>query len=117
MEKILTTPPKIFNMHTQSNTPNQNTPPNPLDIDNNQKSQNPICNSGKTGTPDRLKVPKAFKYPERYTSPTDQMMSPVTRGILARGRKGSKLLPPSLNQPKIQGVQIQELGLFQIDKC
>ncbi|GFP90407.1 ureide permease 2 [Phtheirospermum japonicum] len=70
----------------------------------------PISISGKTGTPDRLKVPKAFKYIERYTSPTDQMMSPVTRGILARGRKGSKLLPPSANQTMIQAFQLQEFG-------
>ncbi|KAM7279504.1 hypothetical protein ACFE04_006638 [Oxalis oulophora] len=50
-------------------------------------------------TPDRLKVPKAFKYPERYRSPTDAMMSPITKGLLARNRKPAAvaLLPPSLN--------------------
>ncbi|GFP79757.1 hypothetical protein PHJA_000119200 [Phtheirospermum japonicum] len=80
---------------------------------------NTPCDSGKIGAPDQLKVPEAFKYPERYTSPTDQMMTPVTRGIIARSRKGSKLLPPSVaNQPpKIQALQIQESGLFQVDKC
>jgi hypothetical protein len=28
-------------------------------------------------------------------------MSPVTKGLLARSRKGSVLLPPSLNQTKV----------------
>ncbi|CAH9092583.1 unnamed protein product [Cuscuta epithymum] len=36
--------------------------------------------------PARLKVPKPFKYPERYTSPTDQMMSPVSKRLLGDGR-------------------------------
>ncbi|KAI3452214.1 hypothetical protein Pfo_008879 [Paulownia fortunei] len=106
MDKILQTPPKVPTVDAENNTPDQNTP------------RPTSCNSGKNGTPDRLKVPKALKYPESYTSPTDQMMSPVTRGILARSRKGSKLLPPSAaNQPKIQDLQLQEFGLFQIDKC
>ncbi|KAI3462882.1 hypothetical protein Pfo_019545, partial [Paulownia fortunei] len=109
-------PPKIPSIHEENNNPDQNTPPPPNQA-NIQKSHNPICNSGKTGTPDRLKVPKAFKYPERYTSPTDQMMSPVTRGILARSRKGSKLLPPSAKQTKIQALQLQELGQLQTEKC
>ncbi|KAL3636553.1 hypothetical protein CASFOL_018852 [Castilleja foliolosa] len=77
---------------------------------NNTKSNSPnICiNSGKTGTPDRLKLPnKAFKHIERYTSPTDQMMSPVTRGILERSRKGSRLLPPSANLIKVQALQLE----------
>uniref|UniRef100_A0A3Q7F9E0 Uncharacterized protein n=2 Tax=Solanum lycopersicum TaxID=4081 RepID=A0A3Q7F9E0_SOLLC len=57
-------------------------------------------------TPDRLKVPKPFKYPERYTSPTDQMMSPVSKRLLiGRSRKSSTLLPPSKNR---QGLQLQE---------
>ncbi|KAK6129140.1 hypothetical protein DH2020_037118 [Rehmannia glutinosa] len=90
-----------------------------VDAENNAQNTQPLtCNSGKIGTPDRLKVPKAFKYPERYTSPTDQIMSPVTRGILARSRKGSKLLPPSAaKQPKIQAIHLQELDMFKVDKC
>ncbi|XP_038881324.1 uncharacterized protein LOC120072868 [Benincasa hispida] len=43
----------------------------------------------KNGTPNRLKLPIAFKYPERYTSPTDLMISPISKGILARTRKGA----------------------------
>ncbi|KAF1002675.1 hypothetical protein AG4045_006258 [Apium graveolens] len=35
----------------------------------------------KTSTPDRLKVPKPFKFPERYTSPTDLMVSPVSKEL------------------------------------
>lgn len=39
----------------------------------------------------------------RYRSPTDSMMSPVTKGLLARNRKagGGSLLPPSINQTKV----------------
>ncbi|KAJ8546228.1 hypothetical protein K7X08_018811 [Anisodus acutangulus] len=63
-------------------------------------------------TPERLKVPKPFKYPERYTSPTDQMMSPVSKRLLiGRSRKTSTLLPPSKNRPLhqhlVQGLQLQ----------
>lgn len=68
-------------------------------------------------TPDRLRVPKAFKYPERYTSPTDLIMSPISRGLLARSRKGgaTALLPPSIiNQPKIQDLRVQDVGVLQI---
>ncbi|CAI0387062.1 unnamed protein product [Linum tenue] len=35
-----------------------------------------------------LQVPKAFKYPERYRSPTDAMVSPITRGLMGRKRRG-----------------------------
>ncbi|CAN4079463.1 unnamed protein product [Withania somnifera] len=74
-------------------------------------------------TPDRLKVPKPFKYyPERYTSPTDQMMSPVSKRLLiGRSRKASTLLPPSQNRPlhqhMVQGLQLQESGLCQSLNC
>ncbi|CAA0828364.1 hydroxyproline-rich glycoprotein family protein [Striga hermonthica] len=80
-------------------------------------TNSPTLDPAKTGTPDRLKVPaEPFKYLERYTSPTDQMMSPVTRRIIARSKKGIKLLPPSnaiANQPKIQGLRLQEPGMFE----
>ncbi|KAH6774590.1 hydroxyproline-rich glycoprotein family protein [Perilla frutescens var. hirtella] len=96
MDRILQTLPNSV----ENSPPNlQNTPPPPPP---------PACNPGRNGTPDRLKVPKPFKHPERYASPTDQMMSPVSRGILARGRKGSKLLPPSANHHKIQALKLQE---------
>lgn len=68
----------------------------------------------KTSTPDRLKVPNAFKYPEseRYRSPTDSMMSPVSKGLLARHRKGPALLPPTINHQQIQELLVQNVGLF-----
>ncbi|KNA05151.1 hypothetical protein SOVF_193050 [Spinacia oleracea] len=57
-------------------------------------------------TPDRLKLPKAFKYPERYTSPTDNILSPISKGLLARkSTRGGALLPPSLIHSKIQEMQ------------
>ncbi|KAK9231876.1 hypothetical protein WN943_022117 [Citrus x changshan-huyou] len=70
--------------------------------------------SRKTNTPDRIKVPKAFKYPEsaRYRSPTDSMMSPVTKGLLARHRKGPALLPPTVNHQQIQELLVQNVGLL-----
>ncbi|XP_073128896.1 uncharacterized protein [Henckelia pumila] len=102
MEKVPQTPPKSPAKDTIAS--DQNTPP-PLNQTTSPKSPSPICSGRKTGTPERLKVPKAFKYPERYTSPTDQMISPVTRGILARSKMGRKLLPPSTNQPKIEAVK------------
>ncbi|CAN0857801.1 hypothetical protein LINGRAHAP2_LOCUS6931 [Linum grandiflorum] len=48
-----------------------------------------------------LQLPKAFNYPERYKSPTDTMVSPITKGILAR-----KTRPPSATAPStlFQGV-------------
>ncbi|KAL9242494.1 hypothetical protein vseg_016486 [Gypsophila vaccaria] len=60
-------------------------------------------------TPDRLKLPKPFKYPERYTSPTDHMMSPISKGLLARTRRGraGALLPPSITPSKIHELQPQ----------
>ncbi|XP_039005521.1 uncharacterized protein LOC120132895 isoform X3 [Hibiscus syriacus] len=91
----------------------ENTPP----LQDQKLDENPQ-DSGKdlrkTCTPDRLKVPKAFKYPERYRSPTDSMMSPVTKGLLARNRKaGGSLLPPSINQTKIHELRVQDNGLSQ----
>ncbi|EOY03678.1 hypothetical protein QQP08_014285 [Theobroma cacao] len=87
-------------------------PPQNQQID--QNSQDSSNDLKKTCTPDRLKVPKAFKYPERYRSPTDSMMSPVTKGLLARNRKGgASLLPPSINQTKIHELRVQDVGLSQ----
>ncbi|KAB2064301.1 hypothetical protein ES319_A09G009600v1 [Gossypium barbadense] len=65
----------------------------------------------KTCTPRRLNLPNAFNFPER--SPTDSVVSPVTRGLLARDRKaGGSLLPPSINQAKIHELRVEEIGLF-----
>ncbi|KAB2011299.1 hypothetical protein ES319_D09G009900v1 [Gossypium barbadense] len=67
----------------------------------------------KTCTPRRLNLPNAFNFPERYRSPTDSVVSPVTRGLLARNRKaGGSLLPPSINHTKIHELRVEEIGLF-----
>ncbi|KAK6928096.1 hypothetical protein RJ641_006687 [Dillenia turbinata] len=79
---------------------NQLTPP--PSFQTKEKPKNSGIEFGKNGTPDRLKVPKAFKYSERYTSPTDLMVSPVTKGVLARTRKAGARLPPAFNQIKVQ---------------
>ncbi|XP_057481804.1 uncharacterized protein LOC130768732 isoform X2 [Actinidia eriantha] len=90
-------------IHPQNTDLGPKTPPQNQRI--GQKSQNT--------TPDRLKVPKAFKYPERYRSPTDLMVSPISKGLLARTRKPGILLPPTIVQPNIQDMSSQEVGLSQ----
>ncbi|XP_024978540.1 protein HUA2-LIKE 1-like [Cynara cardunculus var. scolymus] len=72
-----------------------------------------------TVAPTPLIVPKAFKYPEMYMSPTDLIMSPVTKGILARTRsnKSSHPLQPSSTskeQHKIQVSKFEEMGTLEI---
>ncbi|XVE83682.1 hypothetical protein DITRI_Ditri16bG0106100 [Diplodiscus trichospermus] len=111
MEQVMEKP---FNGPIQSENGGleNKTPPQNQKID--QNSQDSGNEFRKSCTPDRLKVPKAFKYPERYRSPTDSMMSPVTKGLLARNRKGgASLLPPSLNQTKIHELRVQGAGLSQ----
>ncbi|XP_039005520.1 uncharacterized protein LOC120132895 isoform X2 [Hibiscus syriacus] len=114
MEMVEQAIEKPFNSSTRpENGGLENTPP----LQDQKLDENPQ-DSGKdlrkTCTPDRLKVPKAFKYPERYRSPTDSMMSPVTKGLLARNRKaGGSLLPPSINQTKIHELRVQDNGLSQ----
>ncbi|XP_039069320.1 uncharacterized protein LOC120215844 [Hibiscus syriacus] len=105
---------KPFNSSTLTESGGlENTPP----LQDQKRDENPQ-DSGKdprkTCTPDRLKLSKAFNYPERYRSPTDSIMSPVTKGILARNRKaGGSLLPPSINQTKIHELPAQDVGLSQ----
>ncbi|XP_057491960.1 uncharacterized protein LOC130777575 [Actinidia eriantha] len=102
MEDAPKTPPKTP-IQPQNTDFGTRTPPQNQKF--GQKSQNT--------TPDRLKVPKAFKYPERYTSPTDLMVSPISKGLLARTRKPGIHLPPIITQPKIQDVTSQEVGVSQ----
>ncbi|KAI7736947.1 hypothetical protein M8C21_018241 [Ambrosia artemisiifolia] len=66
--------------------------------------------------PTPLVVPKAFKYPEMYSSPTDSIMSPVSKGLLfarTRSKKSSGQLRNSSStnkeQPKIQDSKIGTL--------
>ncbi|XP_038700908.1 uncharacterized protein LOC119997793 [Tripterygium wilfordii] len=116
-ESHLKSPEKTKNMVLDCNTPPPPPPPPPQDPlkEQNSRSCSGDVKMGNMGTPERLKVPKAFKYPERYRSPTDLMMSPVSKGLLlAKNRKGSGvLLPPSLNQTnqKIQDDDIKDAGL------
>ncbi|KAK9271633.1 hypothetical protein L1049_001996 [Liquidambar formosana] len=111
MEKVVETPPKSP-IQSENTLLDCKTPPQNQQTD--EKSQNSGSDCRKSATPDRLKVPKAFKYPERYTSPTDLMMSPVSKGLLARSRRGGALLPPTRNQTKIQDLRLQDVGLLQI---
>ncbi|KAF5480194.1 hypothetical protein F2P56_000960, partial [Juglans regia] len=110
MENVLNVPPKSP-IQPENTIIDCKTPP--LNQQNDENHRNPGNDLRKPSTPDRLKVPKAFKYPERYRSPTDSMMSPVTKGLLARSRKGGVLLPPSINQTKIQDLRVQEVGVFE----
>ncbi|KAK7266566.1 hypothetical protein RIF29_19214 [Crotalaria pallida] len=111
MDNMLKTPPKVP-IHKQTAQPECKTPTPIQQTDQNyQSSSNDELR--KAVTPDRLRVPKAFKYPERYTSPTDLMMSPITKGLLARSKKGSVPLPPGINQPKIPDMCLQDVGPFQ----
>ncbi|GMI98234.1 hypothetical protein HRI_003492700 [Hibiscus trionum] len=113
METVEQAIEKPFNTSPQSeNGGLENTPPL-QDQKLDENSQDSGKDLKKTCTPDRLRVPKAFKYPERYRSPTDSMMSPVTKGLLARNRKagGSLLVPPSINQTRIHELRVRDTGL------
>ncbi|XVF14397.1 hypothetical protein REPUB_Repub09cG0055300 [Reevesia pubescens] len=112
MEQVIEKPFNSSPIQSENAGSENKTPPQNQKID--QNSQDSGNDLRKTCTPDRLKVPKAFKYPERYRSPTDSMMSPVTKGLLARNRKaGGSLLPPSINQTKIHELRVRDVGLSQ----
>ncbi|CAN7093593.1 uncharacterized protein LOC103840265 [Brassica rapa] len=102
---VLNSPPKTQSDHHEVTVLNSESLPRPFpETDKNQESPprasiNDLMK--KIVTPDRLRVPVAFKHPERYRSPTDAMMSPITQGLLARSRKASgSLIPPSFNLSK-----------------
>ncbi|KAK1432918.1 hypothetical protein QVD17_09821 [Tagetes erecta] len=87
---------------TSPNSPPSNSPPPPT-----------------ATTPAPLVVPKAFKYPEMYTSPTDSIMSPISKGLLARTRskKSSRPLTNSsaiVEQHKIQNSKFAEINAHEI---
>ncbi|KAH9607254.1 hypothetical protein KSS87_014412 [Heliosperma pusillum] len=75
------------------------------------KHTNDTCKCKPLATPDRLSVPKPFKYPERYTSPTDQIMSPISKGLLGKTRRGraATRLSPSVTHSKIHELRPQSL--------
>ncbi|PIA57700.1 hypothetical protein AQUCO_00600434v1 [Aquilegia coerulea] len=92
----------------------EKTPPNQT-IKPDQKSPISCVETSckNNNTPNPLKVPKAFKYPERYRSPTDQVLSPISKGLLARRKKLGPILPPTKTPPKIPDQCSQGVGLFQ----
>ncbi|XP_057447713.1 uncharacterized protein LOC130739440 [Lotus japonicus] len=113
-DTTLKTPPKIP-IEAQSTEPECKTP-TPIPQPPQNDDPNSTDELRKSLIPDPLRVPKAFKFPERYTSPTDSIMSPVTKGLLARGKKGVAKLPPGKYHPKIPDMSLQEVGPFQNNK-
>lgn len=65
MENMLKTPPKVP-IQTQTAQPECKTPTQVQQPDENDRNFSNELR--KPVTPDRLRVPKAFKYPERYTN-------------------------------------------------
>ncbi|KAI3932529.1 hypothetical protein MKW92_047524, partial [Papaver armeniacum] len=49
-----------------------------------------------------------------YMSPTDKLMSPVSKGLLARSKRPGSLIPPSANPPKILDKCFQDVGVSQV---
>ncbi|KAL2897436.1 Transcription termination factor Rho [Bienertia sinuspersici] len=102
-----------FNLISENNLENEK------DVENKSYHGDSVCKrkvSAGLCTPDRLKLPKPFKFSERYTSPTDNMMSPITKGILARKNKIGALLPPSITQSKAQELKSSHIEQLQLDK-
>ncbi|CAM6105146.1 unnamed protein product [Calypogeia fissa] len=71
---------------------------------------------GRKLLPPHIKVPpkKLFGYPERYRSPTDAMVSPVSRGLLIRNRRPARTLapmvPPKALENTFHDVVVDVLG-------
>ncbi|KAK2663265.1 hypothetical protein Ddye_001839 [Dipteronia dyeriana] len=66
MEKAIETP-STSPIHVENTTSEHQTPPQSQGQQSeHQNSQDSGNDLRKTSTPDRLKVPKAFKYPERH---------------------------------------------------
>ncbi|KAJ7530616.1 hypothetical protein O6H91_14G010700 [Diphasiastrum complanatum] len=65
--------------------------------------------------PNPVKVPpkRMFGYPEKYKSPTDSLVSPISRGLLARNRRPSRLLappvPPKALESTFQNIDSQNV--------
>ncbi|XP_047157267.1 uncharacterized protein LOC124828082 isoform X3 [Vigna umbellata] len=116
-ENTLKTPPKVPIQMQKKAEPECKTPTPAQQQHHNNDSSNSSNELRKPVTPDQLRVPKAFKYPERYTSPTDMMMSPITKGLLARTRRGGGvMLPTDRNQQKILQIvdmPLKDVGSFQ----
>lgn len=81
--------------------------PSVLKEKNSEGHQNIVARrnkeEGKKITPPNVKVPpkRAFGLSERYRSPTDSIMSPATRGLLARNKKSMRPMElPTYVPPK-----------------
>ncbi|XP_072980408.1 uncharacterized protein [Typha angustifolia] len=86
---------------------NEQTPPR---IPINEKPSTGLRRDGggKTAvTPVLLQIPKLFKFPERYRSPTDLIISPVSKSLRSRTRHGSSLPTETKSSSKSE-----EVGLF-----
>nr|XP_043618293.1 uncharacterized protein LOC122590021 [Erigeron canadensis] len=72
-----------------------------------------------TTSPTPLIALKAFKYPEIYTSPTDSIMSPVSKGILLARTKSKKTsfhvtnFSTSQEQSKIRDTKFGDTGALE----
>ncbi|XP_038990020.1 uncharacterized protein LOC103708260 isoform X2 [Phoenix dactylifera] len=68
-------------------------------------------NGYKSITPEVLQVPKTFKFPDRrYLSPTDLIISPVSKRLLARNQKVTTLSMQAEN-PFVEGDEKIQLKL------
>lgn len=77
MEKIPETPPRVPVLSESTNLECKATPELKQQTDGN--SRNPSNELRKPTTPDALKVPKAFKYSERYSMNVLYMLDALLR--------------------------------------
>ncbi|KAF5791966.1 hypothetical protein HanRHA438_Chr09g0412561 [Helianthus annuus] len=68
-----------------------------------------------TTAPTPLVVPKPFKHPEMYMSPTDSIMSPVSKGIFARtkSKKLSRQLRNTSTSKEQHKLQHSKFGALE----
>lgn len=91
--------------------------PSVLKEKNSEGHQNIVARrnkeEGKKITPPNVKVPpkRAFGFSERYRSPTDSIMSPATRGLLARNKKSMRPIElPTYVPPKAVESTVSSAG-------
>lgn len=91
--------------------------PSVLKEKNSEGHQNIVARrnkeEGKKITPPNVKVPpkRAFGFSERYRSPTDSIMSPATRGLLARNKKSMRPIElPTYVPPKSVESTVSSAG-------
>ncbi|ERN07523.1 hypothetical protein AMTRI_Chr10g226060 [Amborella trichopoda] len=118
MEKDLTTDPEICPSSETTQTPTLPTMAVEKDVtpQDHRIIRIPIEDGRNNSPPILAEVPKqrTFRFPERYRSPTDLMVSPVSKGLLARNRKHGIILPPTTNASKILESSFKDVGLLPI---